>query len=367
MLARLPSEIESPITRQYDSRRSGLEKCERWPMQAAVGVQMSFPRVAVIVINFRTPQLTMECLESLERQIGPGSKVFLLDSASADGSVEILREKIKEKNWGEWVRLVSLPENRGFSAGNNSGIGDAARNGAFDAYLLLNSDTVLRAGALDCLREALRREPSVGLAGPRLEWPTGQVQASCFHNLSPVSELVAAAKTGPVSRIFRRGEVVIENPSENGRIDWISFACVLIRREVVESIGGLDDGFFMYFEDVDYCRRARAAGWKIAYVPQARVVHLRGGQTPETFALKERERRPDYFYHSRARYMAKYYGPIGPILANACWLAGRSVSLVRELLGDKTPHAAACEASDIWKGSLCGILRSRSKCDPGER
>jgi hypothetical protein len=139
----------------------------------------------------------------------------------------------------------------------------------------------------------------------------------------------------------------------------------LIRRDVIAAIGPMDEGFFMYFEDVDYSRRARDAGWQIAYAPTARVVHLRGGRTPESFAIEEFRRRPDYYYRARARYLAKYYGRTGPCRANLCWTLGRSVSLCREVLGNKPPHTASHEATDIWKGTMCGFARPQTATADG--
>lgn len=320
---------------------------------------MSYPKVAVIVINYRTPQMTLDCLTSIESEIRdfPGWHVIVADSASDDGSADLLNQEIKSRKWNGCMRLVRLDQNRGFSAGNNAGMAAAAKISEFDAFLLVNSDTMFRRGAFRALSEVLRREPAIGLVGPRLEWPDGQSQVSCFRDIRPFTELVAAAKTGSVSRLFPDAEVGIFEPSVNGKIDWISFACVLIRKEVFASVGYMDEGFFMYFEDVDFCRRARQAGWRIAYAPQASVVHHRGGRTPDRLAVEELQRRPGYYYRSRARYLAKYYGRTGPCRANVCWLLGRSVSLVREAIGNKRPHTAACEAADIWKGALCGFAR----------
>jgi GT2 family glycosyltransferase len=318
-------------------------------------VQTPFLRIAALLINYRTPRLTLNCLDSLsaERSAGPPLDAFVVDNASGDGSVEQIAAAIGERGWESWVRVTGLPRNGGFSAGNNAAI-TAARAGDYDAYLLINSDTVVRPGALAELSSAFLR-PEIGLAGPGLEWPSGEGQVSCFRNVSPGSEFVTAAKTGPISRRLPGYEIPMPDPMPGSEIEWISFACVLIRRAVVEAIGPMDEGFFMYFEDVDYCRRARAAGWQIAYVPEARVVHLRGDQGPQAFAESERKRRPAFYYRSRARYMARYYGRTGPLRANLLWLAGRGISLVRELAGNKRPHAAACEARDIWKGALCGF------------
>ena len=330
---------------------------------------MACPKIAVVLINYRTAQLTLDCLCSLEPEVqeNPGTHVFLVDSASGDDSPDILEKEQAARGWTNWLSILRLAENRGFSAGNNAGIALAEKLGHFGAFLLINSDTVVRPGTLGVLGGVLENQPAVGLVGPRLEWPNGDLQASCFRAISPTSEFLTAAKTGPLSRLlpgrevlFPESQVPSQGPSlapeaSGGSIEWISFACVLIRQEVIAAVGPMDEGFFMYFEDVDYSRRAREAGWQIAYAPAARVVHLRGGRTPQSFAMEELGRRPDYYYRARARYLAKYYGRTGPCRANVCWLCGRIVSLVREILGNKPPHTSRHEATDIWKGTLCGF------------
>jgi N-acetylglucosaminyl-diphospho-decaprenol L-rhamnosyltransferase len=331
--------------------------------------QMAFPKIAIVVINYRTAKLTLDCLASLEQEVNarPGTHVVLVDSASGDGSAVLLESERSSRKWQNWLSPVRLTENRGFSAGNNAGIAFAESLGHFDGFLLLNSDTIVRPGSLGLLGAVFERDPTVGLVGPRLEWPDGKAQISCFRKISPTTELLTAAKTGPISRLFSGQEVAIPDISAGGstmtrdsagpdrRVEWISFACVLIRKDVISAIGPMDEGFFMYFEDVDYCLRARRAGWQIAYEPAARVVHLRGGRTSTDFAIEERRRRPPYYYQARARYLAKYFGLTGPWRANLCWHLGRSISLAREVLGNKAPHTASHEAGDIWKGSLCGF------------
>jgi N-acetylglucosaminyl-diphospho-decaprenol L-rhamnosyltransferase len=349
-------------------RPSGAVNGKRRQLKSAC-LQMAFPKIATVLLNYRTAQLTLDCLESVEPEVkeNPGAHVVLVDSASGDGSAEFLERERSSRGWQNWLSVVRLAENRGFSAGNNAGIAFAEAFSHFDAFLLLNSDTVVRPGAIRLLGEVLEQDSSVGLVGPRLEWPDGQLQVSCFRKINPTSELLAAAKTGRISQLFSGREVAILGPTtveESGEghldsrqpsIDWIIFACVLIRRNVISAIGPMDEGFFMYFEDVDYCLRARTAGWKIAYAPAARVVHLRGGRTQASFALEERRRRPAYYYEARSRYLAKYFGSSGPWRANLCWHVGRSISLAREVVGNKAPHTAKCEAADIWKGSLCGF------------
>jgi hypothetical protein len=136
--------------------------------------------------------------------------------------------------------------------------------------------------------------------------------------------------------------------------EWISFACAIIRREVIDAIGLLDESYFMYFEDADYCRMARSAGFRIRYFPRAHVVHLRGGTSEVKRQVAALKRPPRYFYASRTRYFRKHYGLLGPFLANGLWLLGRLVSLGRELIGHKAPHV--CESA--WLDNWTDVFRS---------
>ena len=147
-----------------------------------------------------------------------------------------------------------------------------------DYFLLLNADTIMRPGALASLLEAAEARPDVGIVSPRLEWPDGEGQPSCFRDWRPSDEFLIAARTGVFSELFGRSGIalpVLDSPAE---VEWTSFACALIRWDVLQEVGVLDDGFFLYYDDPDYCRRARQAGWKVLHWPAARVVHLRGPQ-----------------------------------------------------------------------------------------
>lgn len=301
--------------------------------------------LAIVIINYRTPHLVIDCLASLEDQIDVTQHcVILVDNDSGDESVSILEQTIVDHQWNDWVHLIASPVNGGFSAGNNLGI--KAINA--QAYLLLNSDTIVRLGAIASLLKALEQHPEAGLISPRLEWPDGTPQISCFRDHSFVSELINAAATGPITTLFSPYNVpipVLDSPFEP---QWTSFACVLIRREVIEQIGLMDEGYFMYFDDIDYCRRARKAGWKVLHWPDAHVVHLRGGSGSVKSDLAQRKRPRSYLYASRSRYFAKFYGILGLWIANLCWLIGRSVSLMRELIGQRSTHICDYAAQDIW-------------------
>lgn len=296
--------------------------------------------LAVIVLNYRTPGMVVDCLASLDGQISPpNQRVVVVDNCSGDDSADRIEAAISERGWGAWAEVVRSATNGGFAAGNNVGIRhvDAA------CYLLLNSDTIVREGAVETMMRTLQEHPGVSLLGPRLEWPDGQHQISTFRYRTPISELMYGSGLGLLFRIFPKHEVARELHEWTVGIDWVSFACVAIRREVVESIGLLDEGYFMYFEDMDYCRRATGAGFEIAYQPGARVVHLRGGSSPVKEATRQRKRRPMYFSNARSRYFRSFYGLPGHVVANLLWTLGWCIGLLRGRSG-----AVEKEWRDIW-------------------
>lgn len=307
-------------------------------------------RLSIIIVNYRTPQLVLDCLHSLQNEIDKECDVVVVvDNASEDGSLEKISAEISANRWEPWVKLLPSSLNRGFSSGNNLGI----KAFLADAYLLLNSDTIVRPGAIRSLLSTMHMHPKVGLVSPRLEWPDETLQVSCFRYLSPVSEFINAAATGPITRLLHRYNVSLPLSDAPSEPEWTSFACVLIRCEVIDQLGLMDEGYFMYYDDVDYCRRAMRAGWKILHWPEARVVHLRGGSGPVKDAIATRKRPKRYLYESRSRYFGRFYGGrLGCLMANTCWLAGRSISFCRELFGRKKPHTCEHAVFDIWTNWL---------------
>ncbi len=301
--------------------------------------------LAIVIINYRTPKLVIDCLQSLQPQIDSSRhRVMLVDNDSGDDSLSILEQAIEEYHWNSWVTLIPSPVNGGFSAGNNIGIKAVEAK----AYLLLNSDTVVRAGAIASLETALEKHPEAGLISPRLEWPDETPQISCFHYHSPISQFIDGAATGPLTKLLNAYDVPIPVTDTPFEPQWTSFACVLIRQAVIEQIGLMDEGYFMYFDDVDYCRRARNSGWTVLHWPTARVVHLRGGSGSVKSEVAARKRPRPYLYASRSRYFAKFYGMVGLWITNICWLLGRGIAWIREFINTKQPHTCEYQEQDIW-------------------
>lgn len=306
--------------------------------------------IAVIVLNYRTPGLTLRCLASLEREVDREVRVVVVDNASGDGSAERIERVVRQRNWSSWACVLRSSHNGGFAAGNNLGI----RAIEADAYLLLNSDTLVRPGAIAALCEALRATPDAGIIGPQLLDEHGRPDQSFFRTPAPPSELLRGSGLGPLARLLYRYDPVLPGLGEDTprETDWLAFACVLIRKDVIERVGLLDEGYFMYFEDVDYCRRARAAGFKVLYWPRAQVVHLRGGSSGVTAQATQQSRAPRYYYEARARYFAKFYGRGGLWLANSLWHLGRGIAWPRKLLGKAAPQTREREARDLWTRAL---------------
>ena len=157
--------------------------------------------------------------------------------------------------------------------------------------------------------------------------------------------------------------VAIGADPEPAEIEWASFACIVVRREVVEAIGPMDEGYFLYFEDAEYCLRARRAGWRIAWVPDAVAVHFRGGSGPVKALAAARKRMPAYYYASRTRFLYQAHGRLGLWAANAAWFAGRGIAQLRRLVGRAVPRANAAEARDIWINARTPLGPRRA---PGE-
>lgn len=302
-------------------------------------------KLAIVIINYRTPKLVIDCLQSLVTEIDSSQhQVLIVDNKSGDNSLEILENAIALNQWQSWVRLIASEVNGGFSAGNNIGLKAIEAK----AYLLLNSDTIVRKDAIKILLDNFDNHPQVGIFSPRLEWLDETPQISCFRYHSPLSEIIDSASTSIITKMLSSFNVPLPVSEKPIQPQWTSFACVLIRQEVVNQIGFMDEGYFMYYEDVDYCRQAQKAGWEILHIPSARVVHLQSGSSSTKQELNLRKRPPSYLYASRSRYFTKFYGILGLWFANFCWLLGRSIAKFREIINNKQPHTCQFQEQDIW-------------------
>ena len=296
-------------------------------------------RLLIVIVNYRSASLAIDCLRSLRSEVAalPGVRVVVTDGASPDDSVQVLGRAIADNAWGEWATLQPLPNNGGFAYGNNEAIRPAlASADPPDYVLLLNPDTIVRPGALAALLNFMDANPGVGVAGSRLEDPDGTPQRSAFRFHSAPAEFENTFRLGLVSKLMRGRIVAPEVPRDACKTDWVSGASMIVRRKVFGDIGLLDERYFMYFEETDFCLRAHRAGWACWYVPASRVVHLVGqssGVTDRKHPVQRR--RPAYWFDSRRRYFVKNHGRAYALLADMAWTIGMGVYRVRRLVQRK--------------------------------
>ena len=301
--------------------------------------------LCIVIVNYKTPDMVIDCLESFFIELNNKTMIVIVDNASNDSSIEKISLWVNQKKLTNIIKIIASPYNGGFSSGNNIGI----KSVSADYYLLLNSDTLMRKNSISIMLDKIKQEKNIGLLAPRLEWPDCTSQESCFNFHTSCSELISSAKTGFITKLLHKYKVPQPVSESYKFYDWVSFACVMIRAEVLGQIGLMDEKYFMYFEDVEFCHRAKQAGWHIGYEPNAHVVHLRGGSSPVKAQAKLRKRLPRYFYESRTRYFFQVYGKKGLFLANLLWTLGWLISSTRSLLSKSyLPDTSEKQWLDIW-------------------
>ena len=305
---------------------------------------MSFD-VVVSIINFRTGDLTIKCIQSVLADLdGIKGQVVVIDNLSEDGSAEQIEDWISNQPGDAPVRMLRSDTNSGFSGGHNQVMkAVAARH-----YLILNSDAVLRPGFLRTIMTAAEATPEAGFLCPVIEYDDGGIQNSCFRFHGPLSEFARAAQIGLITRLFQRFVVSLGPDPDPAKIQWASFACILLNGKMVDAIGPMDEGYFLYFEDVEYCLRAARAGWGVRQIRDAKAVHFRGGSGPVKTLHKARKRLPRYYYSSRTRFLFQAHGYTGLLAANLLWYAGRALKQSYRLLGRHVEPMARAEGRDIW-------------------
>lgn len=302
-------------------------------------------KLLIVIVNYRTPQLVVDCLRTIEPQRGDvvPMQVMVTDNASGDDSIDVISNAIQQNGWQDWVAFMPLENNGGFAYGNNEAIRPALKNADKPDYiLLLNPDTTLRDNALKPLIHFMDDHPKVGIAGSRIENPDESVRRTAFRYHSVLGEFLSSSKLGILHRLCTKWVVAPPVRVEDHQVDWVSGASMLVRREVIDEIGLLDDGYFMYYEEMDFCRRATRAGWQCWYIADSRVVHLVGQASGVTGEKRMAKRRPKYWFESRKRYLTKMHGRVYKFMADVAWLAGFACWRTRvKLLGkpdEDPPH-----------------------------
>lgn len=315
-------------------------------------------RVAAIVLNWRTADMTLEATASALRELARISgdwRVVVVDNDSQDGSLEKMREHVAAKQraavpgW-ERVEVVASGRNGGFGAGNNYGIRYVLSGGAPPEYVyILNSDAFPEQDSIRLLVEHLEQHPEVGVVGSYIHGTDGRPHTTAFRFPTLGSEIEGSLRLGVITKLMKDRVVPLGIPDSTREVDWLAGASMMIRCAVLDEVGLFDETFFLYFEETDLCRRVRQAGYKVVYVRESSVAHIGSAST----GMKTWKRVPDYWFDSRRHYFLKNHGRAYLAAATAALTVGTGFWEVRRRLQRKPDENPP--------GFLTGLIRHEVK------
>ncbi|MDD5031952.1 MAG: glycosyltransferase family 2 protein [Patescibacteria group bacterium] len=238
---------------------------------------------SIIIVNFNTRELLKNCLTSIFKSCGRKNfEIIVIDNNSGDGSLEML-----EENFGRQIIIIANKENIGFGAANNLG----AKTARGEYLFFLNSDTIIRNDILAPAEKIFSSSKNIGILAPQLILLSGDKQPEAYGRFPNLANLFIRK----FRKIFAKENKILP-------VDWVSGAALFIRKNVFQKISGFDENFFMYFEDIDLCKRVRDINYEVAVLPSISVVHL-GGKS-----LKDNKTRKKYYYFSQDYFYKKHYG-----------------------------------------------------------
>ncbi len=318
--------------------------------------------LSIVIVSWNVQALLRRCLQSVLAEAKPGTsdgvsqlgdwqlEILVVDNASADGSAEMVRTQFPP------VHLIANSENRGFTAANNQGLSRA--RGRY--LLLLNPDTEVVDDALATMLRYADANVEVGALGAKLLYPDGSTQSSRrrFPTFSTaLVESTVVQEWWKDNGILRQYYMTDTADDETQRVDWVVGACLLVRRQAYEQVGGLDEGFFMYSEELDWCRRIKAAGWEIVYLPTATVIHHEGKSSEQVVPARH-----IYFQSSKVRYFRKHHGAFQARALRCFLLLTYAYQVAREglkwLVGHKRPLRAE-RVGAYWQVLRSGLRGAR--------
>lgn len=285
------------------------------------------PDVSVVIVNWNTREILRNCLASVQGETKRVRlEVIVVDNASSDGSAELVQRDFPE------ARLIANSENRGFAAGNNQGI--AASKGRY--VLLLNSDTIVLDGAIDETVAFADAHPQAAAVGCRVLNPDRTLQPTCFMYPSVGNMVLSSThlyRLFPRSRLLGRERMTWWERDDVREVDVVTGCFMLVRREAIDQVGGMDEDYFMFGEETDWCWRFRRAGWRLLFTPAGQIIHLGGQSTAKvrpqmTLQLRSgillffRKHRPWPVYAGACLLMALWFGLRAPFWAVRAMLKG---------------------------------------------
>jgi len=251
-------------------------------------------KISVIILNWNTRDLLAQCLNSIEQHKGNLQlEIIVVDNASTDGSQAMLKEKYPQ------IPLIANNQNMGFAKGNNQ----AMQVAHGDYFLLWNSDAFATPGAIQSLLHLAEKEPKAAIVGAQLRNADNSFQASYTPFPNQWREFLILTGLGRTLLGHAYPSLGPEEEKGPQMVDYVEGACLLVRRQAFQEVGGLDEGYFMYAEEVDWCYTMAKHGWQVWYQPEAKVIHLGGASS----AGRRTHREAD-LYRSRIRFFRKHYG-----------------------------------------------------------
>lgn len=313
-------------------------------------------RVLVSIVNYRSANLVCQMLPDLIRQIDKSKdRIVIVDNQSPDDSFKFLINFVNLYNFNDIVDVIVADKNGGFSYGNNLAIKTAVEKYQITpAYVwLLNPDTKLLDNALLNLFNFFDEHPMAGILGSRLESENGELQGSAFRFHTLKSELLSGLRLGVTDNLFSKYLVSPkEIPAEPSQVDWLAGASMLIRYSVIEDIGLMDETYFLYYEETDFCLQAHKFYWQSWYVPSSRIIHYVGQSTGVVSGDSLRRRRPKYWFQSRQYYLIKNHGLIYTALADLAWGGMFTVHKVLDFIRLRFHNDPMFLWRDFWRNSI---------------
>jgi GT2 family glycosyltransferase len=286
--------------------------------------------LAAIVVNFRTAEPTVDAVTALLREMDEFEepRVVVVDNDSRDGSFEQLTTTFADPAWRGRVTVIDSGHNGGYGYGINVGVRFllALPRPPRHVYVI-NPDAVVEPGSLKRMMAFMDSHPDVGLVGGRIYNPSG-TQVKAFRFPSFWGEFESTARTKVITRLLRAHMMSIL-PTETCEVDWVSGTSMLIRTEVLRVPVLFDEGFFLYFEEIDFARRVRHAGWKVFYVEDASVAHI---GSLATGMMDESRPMPGYWFQARRRYFVKHHGLVYGAACDLAWICGYAVCATKSTL-----------------------------------
>ena len=297
------------------------------------------PKLLVITVNYCCPNAILEGMDAVVEQLRDlGNATFcIVDNKSPDDSLHILRSAITKRGYNDIVDVVASDTNGGFGAGNNVALQKALSESAPpDYFYFLNPDAIPRPGAIEAFLSFMENHPDAGIAGGLLCDEAGALEASLFRFPSFLSEVEHAISLGVIRRLLRNQIVTLDTPKTPTPVDWVAGTSFIARRAALETVGGFDETFFLYWEEIELCHRIRAARFEIYGVPDAIVQHSGGVSTG---MHKPDKRIPPYWFASRNHFF-KSTGQVRSLtLLNLSVAGGLAVRRLHQALRKRSMSA----------------------------